>query len=377
MPPRFICVLVLLVFPLSSYCQSEVITDGPYVSYQDHQITVSSIKRDDDLLEPEIERYDTIHKSEVVLNVVPENHADWAFQVKLKQSIKTEPAIYPANNECFFISDIEGEFAALRKILLAARVIDEQYNWTYGDGIVVIAGDLFDRGKDVVPELWLLYKLEDDARLKGGRVNVILGNHDIMNLSGDHRYADSKYFKNAWLLKTDCTGLFGKDTELGRWLRSKNIIEKIGDILVMHGGLSPQISNTCLSLQEVNQLCRPYYDEKLNNIPMNARIFFSYNTSPFWYRGYFKEPKISKANLDSTLRRYNCKMIVVGHTIIKWNIAMYQGGNIIGIDVDEHTKQPSAVIYDHGEWLVINSHGQTKRLKYKPKNDLITDKDIL
>lgn len=354
-----------------------VTVDGPYVSYHDGRIYVATINKDDDLLFPVKDSYPDTQKN-ITLNVVPEGHADWAFKVKLKPVIENGASVYPESGKTLFISDIEGEFAGFRKILLVAKVIDTQYHWTFGKNALVIAGDLFDRGKDVLPELWLLYKLEDEAKAAGGKVHVILGNHDIMNLSGDHRYTDGKYFKNAWLLGTDCTALFGKDTELGRWLRSKNLVEKIGDVLVLHGGISPEVTQAALPLDQLNALCRPYYDQPYRNIPANSRVFFSGKTSPFWYRGYFRQPKISAAGLDSTLSLYGCKQILVGHTIIKARgVAIYLGGKVIGVDVDEHRGQTAAALLENGKWYIVNVKGRKKRLNYRPENDRIKQSDIL
>ncbi|MFD2871925.1 metallophosphoesterase [Mucilaginibacter ximonensis] len=346
---------LLTLLPGLSWAQKSVQVDGPYVRYEGQQRIVKTIWQDDD---------DLVVKTEHgALNVVPEGHPEWAFQVKL-HTIGSENAAQPLAEKTLFMSDIEGEFAKFRKLLLAAQVIDSAYNWTYGHGSLVIAGDLFDRGKDVVPELWLLYKLEDDAAAAGGSVHVLLGNHDVMNLSGDYRYTDAKYFKHAWFLNTGCAGLFGADTELGRWLRSKNIIEKIGNVLVMHGGLSPALKG--LTLDEVNKKYQPYGQQV--KVDRNA---------PFWYRGYFRAPKISMAGVDSTLAAYSCKYIVVGHTIIKWNIASFYEGKIIGVDVDEHKGKPMAALLENGQWFTIDDTGERKRLQYKPSNDQINEKDIL
>ncbi|MDR6941366.1 metallophosphoesterase [Mucilaginibacter pocheonensis] len=367
--------LLLLVNCAKAQQTTPVPVDGPYVSYQEGRIYVTTINKDDDLLFPVKDFYPATQKN-IVLNVVPEGHADWAFKVKLKPLIENEASIYPESSKTLFLSDIEGEFGNFRKMLLAAKVMDEQYNWTYGTNALVIAGDLFDRGKDVVPELWLLYKLEDEAKAMGGKVHVILGNHDIMNLSGDHRYTDAKYFKNAWLMKTECKELFGKDTELGRWLRSKNVVEKIGDVLVMHGGLSPAVLAQQLNISQLNATCRSFYDAPRKLVPDSMQIFFG-KDALFWYRGYFMAPKSNAVQIDSTLAFYKCKNILVGHTIVRWNIASYYGGKVIGIDVDYHRGQPAAALQQNNRWYILNSRGRAKDLKYKAGNDAIKESDIL
>ena len=128
--------------------------------------------------------------------------------------------------------------------------MDEQYKWTFGKGQLVICSDLFDRGSDVAATIWLLYKLEQDAKAKGGYLHTILGNHDIMNLSGDLRYVKGKYFEHAKLMGIDYMELYGSNAELGRWLRSKNLIEKIGDNLCLHAGVAPEINKLKMNLKE-------------------------------------------------------------------------------------------------------------------------------
>ena len=347
--------------------------DGPFVTYAGGQVLVTLIKYQYGFLQAQTSSY--AYKAGLTLPVIPQGHPEWSFSVKLRDTLTNDPVSYAIRGKCLFISDIEGEFANFRKLLLAAGVINQTYEWTYGTGSLIIPGDLFDRGTDVVPELWLLYKLEDEAKAAGGSCQVILGNHDIMNLSGDHRYTDAKYFKEAWLLGTDINGLFGKDTELGRWLRSKNVIEKCGDVLVMHGGMSPAILQKSYSLEQLNDLTRPWYDAAWKSIPDSLQLLFG-NDALFWYRGYFMGQKATMGEIDNTLRQYNCKYILVGHTIVKWNIASYYGGKVIGIDVDEHTNHTEGALLENNKWYTIDADGKIEPLIYDPANDNVSEKDI-
>jgi len=369
MMKRYISLFILL-WSVTSYGQ--IPFDGPYVRHSGNKVIVSTIMQDEDRL---IVKTDTLDKQGTI-NVTPQGHLEWSFTVKLRDTLINDPDTYNAPDKTLFISDIEGEFANFRKLLLAAGVTDKKYNWTFGKNALVIPGDLFDRGKDVGPELWLLYKLEDEAKAAGGSVEVILGNHDIMNLAGDHRYTDAKYFKDAWLLHTDINGLFTADTELGRWLRSKNVIEKCGDVLVMHGGLSPAILKLGLSINQLNGICQLAYGVPQKGIKKGIALFFG-KDALFWYRGYFMSPRATKGLVDTTLRFYHCKYILVGHTIVRWNIASYYGGKVIGVDVDEHSGHTEAAIYENGRWSTIDEKGQRKPLRYKPTNDLVNEKDIL
>ena len=100
-------------------------------------------------------------------------------------------------------------------------VIDKDFNWTFGNGHLVLTGDFVDRGEQVTEVLWLIYALEDKAKEAGGYVHYVLGNHEIMNMSGDLRYLNKKYVDNAALLNAHFVTLYGENSELGRWLRTK------------------------------------------------------------------------------------------------------------------------------------------------------------
>ena len=64
-------------------------------------------------------------------------------------------------------------------------MIDADYNWIFGTNQLVIIGDVFDRGVDVLPIYWLIYKLEKEAEDAGGKVTFLIGNHETMVLGND------------------------------------------------------------------------------------------------------------------------------------------------------------------------------------------------
>jgi hypothetical protein len=50
--------------------------------------------------------------------------------------------------------------------------------WTGGSAVLVVAGDLFDKGPKAPEALMLFEALEADAKAQGGRVVVTFGNHE-------------------------------------------------------------------------------------------------------------------------------------------------------------------------------------------------------
>jgi hypothetical protein len=354
--------LFTLIFLQSCILKSQPANDGPYVSYTQDQIFIKRVVNGEVL---QIQR-PLKEKQKVSVQVTFDKvHEDWNFSVNLKSELRNEPSTFAQAKKLFFASDIEGEFEGFRMLLISNNVIDEKYNWTFGKGHLILCGDLFDRGSYVPETLWLIYKLEQEAIKSGGYVHTILGNHDIMNLSGDFRYAVSKYASTAKAFGVDQLALYDKTTELGRWLRTKNTIEKIGDNLCAHAGISPQITQLHLPLQVINDRCRPYYDnaKMMNGVAdPTSDIFFKAETSLFWYRGYFMDPKVAVSFVDSTLAEYNVKRIVVGHTIVNENINFYYDKKVLGLDVNQHAGRHQAVLNTGEKWFRVNDKGETQQL---------------
>jgi hypothetical protein len=346
--------------------------DGPYVFYEPGRI--ESIQVD----------HGTVQKKLIdpagskMLDVSFSTHPEWNFSVTLRKKLSVESSQCRQPKKMFFVSDIEGEFGAFRSLLIHNGVIDSSYRWIFGEGHLVICGDLFDRGKEVVQELWLLYKLEDEARAAGGYVHTILGNHDIMNLSGDTRYVQAFYFADATLMGKKYPDLYSKQTELGRWLRTKNIVERVGEYLCLHAGISPVINAKGLFVQDINETCRPFYDQGQNDHLLDSLGLYPFfdENSPFWYRGYFLEPRASLAAVDSTLTIYHAIKIIVGHTILTPNPAMYYSGKVIAIDVNEHEGQCAGVLYLDKKWWVVDGEGTQVPLQYRSSNDVINQHQI-
>ncbi len=69
------------------------------------------------------------------------------FSFQLKDSIKLENETYNLPDKIIVISDIEGNFDAFSGFLLNNKVIDNNYNWIFGNGHLLLNGDFVDREK--------------------------------------------------------------------------------------------------------------------------------------------------------------------------------------------------------------------------------------
>ncbi|HKD17760.1 MAG TPA: metallophosphoesterase, partial [Thermoanaerobaculia bacterium] len=86
------------------------------------------------------------------------------------------------------VGDVHGDLPAFRGILKDAGLVDDRGAWSGGDAVFVQLGDLIDRGPSTRGVLDFVMALEKDAARSGGSVVVLLGNHEVMNMTGDLRY---------------------------------------------------------------------------------------------------------------------------------------------------------------------------------------------
>jgi hypothetical protein len=256
------------------------------------------------------------------------------------------------------ISDIEGNFEALRKLLLVNQVIDENFNWTFNKDHVVFVGDFVDRGKMVMEVLWLIYSLEEKAKAAGGYVHYILGNHEIMNMSNDLNYVNERYIQHAALLNKPYMQLFGPEAEIGRWLATKNVAERVGNVLFAHGGFSSYMNTIAVPLKELNELTRPFYTDTTYQFPDRRLDVIYSDFGPFWYRGYYKAPVASVDQIDSTLSFYGVKHISTGHTIIANEIKSLYKGKLFNTDVHHADGHSEALLIDNGKFWRVNAAGE-------------------
>jgi hypothetical protein len=76
------------------------------------------------------------------------------------------------------LSDVHGGTSRMIDLLRAHHVIDDAARWSGGDAILVVAGDLFDKGPAPLEAVDLLRALEPQAASAGGRVIFTVGNHE-------------------------------------------------------------------------------------------------------------------------------------------------------------------------------------------------------
>jgi ankyrin repeat protein len=267
----------------------------------------------------------------------------FGFNLNISKKIKPQPGIYKGVKKWMAIGDLHGGFDEFSKLLINHKVMDRGYNWIFGDGHLVVAGDIFDRGEKVTECLWLLFKLEQEAEKHSGRVHFLLGNHEIMQLSGDKRYLSDKYLDLFNRNGYDYTGFYGKASIMGQWLRAKNTIVVLDDVLFVHGGISPELANSALSVDAINAKIREIIQrDDIQPIDEAEELLLGLS-GPLWYRGYIKlsdnyykksgeKFDFDEQKLNKILRKFNIKKIVFANTNVNEISPMYNQ-KLFGIDI--------------------------------------------
>ena len=261
-------------------------------------------------------------------------------------------------------SDIHGQFDLFKSLLINNKIADKEGNWNFATGHFVITGDVFDRGEQVLEALWYLYDLEKQAQAAGGRLHVLLGNHEVMVLNGDLRYLHPKYFETAKLLDRPYEDLFLKNSVLGDWIRSRPVLVKVNGMLFAHGGFHPELKSKNLSVDEINKVFKANLIKKeVNGERSELGTYLHKRNGPIWYRGYFKEDAITEEQIDGLLEHFSVEHIVVGHTTQSKVLAVHDS-RVIAIDAGMKNGEYGEVLFwDSGQFSRGTLSGQRLPLK--------------
>ncbi|WP_394749018.1 ankyrin repeat domain-containing protein [Spongiimicrobium salis] len=249
------------------------------------------------------------------------------------------------------VSDIHGQYDTFIALLQNHGILDPNDKWNFGNGHFVVAGDIFDRGPQVMEVLWFLYDLEAQAEEKGGKVHILLGNHDVMVLNGNLRSIHPKYKEVSQILGQPLNTLFSKESILGSWLRTKPVAIKVNDLLFTHGGFHPDLVSKGVSLAMLNnefqkQLVASEMEKDRNDLGN----YLHQGNGPIYYRGYFQGDRARMEEIDQLLAHFRSSTIIVGHTTHR-NIETHYQGKVIVIDANlKSGKAGELLFWDTGKF---------------------------
>jgi len=276
------------------------------------------------------------------------------------------------------VGDVHGSYDNLVRVLRNARLIDEKLRWIGGEAHLVQNGDVVDRGPDSRKAMDFLMKLEERAEDEGGRVHLLIGNHEAMNLIGildlvskqeyaafvdrdsrkRHEQAFDRYYDQLRKeakekgedapKKNDVKAEFTESYPLGyiehrrafdakgrygKWIRRHNTAVLINGVLFSHGDWSEKFAD--IGIAEVNDRIRK---ELSGELPIEEGLTFD-EASPLQYRGLANTSlttgaqSLEQPRVDRILEKLGAKRLVVGHTLTPGWIEARFGGKLVSIDV--------------------------------------------
>lgn len=254
--------------------------------------------------------------------------------------------------------DIHGDLEATRSALRVAGAIDDDDRWIGGELIVVQTGDQLDRGDDEQAILDLFERLRLEAEAAGGAVHALLGNHELMNVSGDLRYVTKGGFADF----ADAVEYDPDDPSLAAFapherarmaalrpggpyallLAKRDVILQLDGNVFVHGGVLPQ--HVAYGIDRINEETREWLRGEAER-----PLILDGENSPQWTRLYSREPDSLACDvLGQVLDRLDAKRMVMGHTVqgagvssacdahawrIDVGMAAYYGGHVEVLEI--------------------------------------------
>lgn len=304
------------------------------------------------------------------------------------------------------IGDVHGDYDSFVEVLREAELINRRRNWIGGETHLVQVGDLPDRGPDTDKIVELVRKLQEQAIEDGGRVHALIGNHEAMNMLGDLRYVHpgeyeafrtrnsralrDEFYRRHVQLMTQNDPEFSADSnyrthfderfplgyvehrqawaptgDIGSWVLGNNAVLRIGRVLFLHAGISPETLGTPIS--DINQQIRSELGGNLGEeMGLSER-----DDGPLWFRGLSQQTALSDLeHVDAVLEFYEVDHIVVGHTpglgtvvprfggkvfVVDSGLGAYYGSHLASLEIQQTEEKAEFRILQNGESISFDA----------------------
>ncbi|MEP7035611.1 MAG: metallophosphoesterase [Dermatophilaceae bacterium] len=254
----------------------------------------------------------------------------------------------------YVVSDVHGHVKHLAAGLQQARLIDPAGAWCGESAHLIFLGDYFDRGSDGIGVVEMIRRLQGEAGADGGRVDALLGNHEILAL-GMSRFGDEPVpsgfggrssFARSWAMNggrlSDQQRLTDEHIQ---WLSGLDAIALAGPDLLLHADTTEYL-RWGDSLDQINDAIRG--------------VLAGDDLQQWWSCWVRLTSRYAFANVDGPrvtvdlLDRLGGDRIVHGHTFISTLTGLdssqvtgpllYAGGRAMAVD---------GGIYDGGPCLIV------------------------
>lgn len=254
----------------------------------------------------------------------------------------------------YAVSDVHGHIEPLVSALRDASLLSSGHAWCGGQARLTFLGDYFDRGPDGVAVVGLIRRLQCEAAATGGRVDAMIGNHEVLAL-GTHRFGDQSVssgrrstdsFARSWALNGGqaCDQERLTDEDIA-WLSGLDSVVLAGTDLLLH-------SDTTEYLR---------WGDTPEGISDAVRTVLAGDDLEQWWQCWVRlTTRYAFAGLDgehvatSLLGRLGGERVVHGHSIIATLTGRdpsevtgplsYAGGRVLAIDGGAYGGGPCLVV---------------------------------
>lgn len=254
----------------------------------------------------------------------------------------------------YVVSDLHGHAELLVVSLEQAGLVDAGGAWCGGQARLTFLGDYFDRGPDGIGVVDLIRRLAEEAAETGGRVDALIGNHEILAL-GMSRFGDEHVRSELWSRSSFARSwtLNGGQVRDQERLTSEHIAWLSGlDVIALDGPNLLQHSDTTEYLRWGNTI------ERINNAVRD--VLASDNLEQWWECWARLTTRYAFASVDGAqvaadmLSQLGGERIIHGHTFISTLVGResseitgplsYAGGRALAIDGGIYSGGPCLLV---------------------------------
>lgn len=238
----------------------------------------------------------------------------------INDSIKYE---YQETDRIVIIGDVHGDIKRFKKILIDASIINNDLQWIADppNTIVVQMGDQIDSANrspdiadwEVINDINMLYftmTLNNLAKVKGGNVISLIGNHELLNVMGNFSYVSKQSLYSNRLQSFKPMG------SVATILSKRPIIVKVGKMIFCHAGLKKKhisyLKERNKPIEYLNEIWAYYLKYGAFVEQQDVDIFnnvIADDDGILWTR------QIGEVeDLDYVLKETNSRYMFIGHT---------------------------------------------------------------
>jgi hypothetical protein len=240
------------------------------------------------------------------------------------------------------IGDIHGDFTIFKRLLYMCKVIDKGGHWIGGSTYVIQMGDTVDGKRPGIKMdrkymqesgeleiiLYILI-LDSQAKLKGGRVISILGNHEL----NSHYFKDDiKEYTRDYIKKADIDVFKYHGLDRDKFLlpgkeggklfgRTRPMVAQIGEFLFIHGSITDAMIRNNLDINgmvDINKINRDVSLWLMGKSKIPKYLENTDEDNPIFSREYSDKKNISDFKCNKIAKQLmkfnNAKHVVMGHS---------------------------------------------------------------